>query len=142
MVWCSHSLVPFGRLFVGATLLTFFDPSLHNCIPAAKTSKQIEVPYPKHSSMVVLGDIALVSNNKLANPGALIVVWQGMKCPIFEILSTTTRIALNPSHSGNSTTQSIDMSSHGLFGKGKGQRTATFKCLDLCNHRQLWQFHT
>jgi len=76
-----------------------------------------------------------------ANPGASIVVWQGMKCHIFKSLSTTTQIASNQSHCGNPTTNSMEMLSHGSFRTGKCWRTAEVECLEHLDCWQLWYVH-
>jgi len=80
--------------------------------------------------------------NNLAIPIALIIVWRGIKCRIFESLSTTTQITSNPSHSGNPTTKSTEISSHGSSGTDSGRRTPNVKCWELLDRWQLCQFHT
>jgi len=77
-----------------------------------------------------------------ANPGASIIVWQAMKCWIFKSQFATTQIAWNQSHSSNPTTQSMEMSSYGIFITGKGGRTPKVEWLERRDHWQLWQFCT
>jgi len=80
--------------------------------------------------------------NNSASPKAFIVVWHGIQWPIFESRSTTTHIASIPSHSGNPTTKSIELSSHASPGTGKGRRTPKVGYLKLWDHWQWWQFGT
>jgi len=80
--------------------------------------------------------------NNIDNPTTSILVWHEMKCCIFESLSTTTQIALNPSHSSSLTTKSIKISSHGFSGNRKGRRTTKGECFDVQDRWQIWQFRT
>jgi len=59
--------------------------------------------------------------NKSAMLVASSVLWHGMKCAIFENLSTTTKMESLPRFDlGKPKTKSIKMSTHGSFGTGKG----------------------
>jgi len=69
--------------------------------------------------------------NNFAMSIASMEAWEGMKCHIFESLSTTTQIRLNTSHSGNRTTKYIEISSHGFSVTGNVWRTANDEYREL-----------
>lgn len=77
-----------------------------------------------------------------ASPKTYILVWQWIKCHIFESLSTTTHIASNPSHSGNPTRISIDISSLGLSGTCNSRRIPNVEYFIVPDHFQTWHFLT
>src|SRR5260221_14228961 len=54
----------------------------------------------------------------LASCGELMVSWVGMNSACLVSLSTTTKIAVNPSDAGNCSMKSMEMESHSWFGMG------------------------
>jgi len=73
--------------------------------------------------------------NNSANLWASIVIWHGTKCLIYVSLSTTTQITSNPSHSSNSVTNCMHMSSQGFYGMESRCNTPNLVCLLV---RVLW----
>jgi len=61
---------------------------------------------------------------------------------LFEGLSSTTQLASIPSHSGNHTTKSIEVSSHGFSRTGNIQTTPDVECRELHDRWHFWQFRT
>ena len=58
----------------------------------------------------------------------LTIVWMGMKCTVLNTESTTIMTASNSMYSGSSTTKSMLIISHYVFGTGRGCSLPIGRC--------------
>ena len=129
---CIHSVWPSLGVWIAVDICQSIPNQLHI------SDQKVAENWGPWSEMIFAGSLrrrtVSLSNNLLIT-GASIEVWQGIKCRIFESLSTTTQIASKSSLCGNPTTRSIEISSPGSTGTCCSGRTPNVKCWAI---RERW----
>ena len=114
----SYFCLAISLRMMGCTKQEFSPKSLHKLL--RKWDRNLE----SLSDTILLGTPCNLITSRRYNSAMWVassVLWQGMKCAIFENLSTTTIIASLPLWVlGSATMKSILTSSHGWAGTGKG----------------------